>query len=419
MGRAGTIIGYPAGRTTGRYNGPMPPPPDLTVRRLMTTDPARVTPDQSVRAALDLMNARRVGAVLVADSNDKLVGIFTERDFLRQVCNGTGDWRTAPVRDWMSPYPYTIHPDAGWEEAVASLERLRVRHLPVVENGKVVGIVTTRGLMAQRATHLNQIVGERTRELKQANDALLARDAEVTHYMNSAARLQKRLVLPQAPPDWPEVAWAAHYAPLDPLGGDLYGFARPDEDHLGVLIADASGHGIPAAMVAIMTRLAFVEASRGTAHPGEVLAAMNQRLLDLADERFVTAFYAVLDRKNRRLTYANAGHPFPIWYSAKSGKATELTARGFLLGVMAEEMYAERVVDLEPGDRLVLFTDGVADCRDDRGESFGVERVRDLLPSLAGGTATQIGDGYVKELSEYRGDTKPVDDMTLVVAEIR
>jgi phosphoserine phosphatase RsbU/P len=397
----------------------MPVPADLTVRRLMTTDPARVMSDQSVQAALDLMNTRRVGAVLVADPGDRLVGIFTERDFLRRACHETGNWQTAPIRDWMSPFPYTIHPDAGWEEAVAALERLRVRHLPVVENSKLVGIVTTRALMSHRADHLNQIVGERTRELKRANDALLARDAEVTHYIKSAARLQKRIVLPQAPPDWPEVSWGMHYAPLDPLGGDLYGFARPDEDHLGVLIADASGHGIPAAMVAIMTRLAFVEASRGTSRPGEVLAAMNQRLLDLADERFVTAFYGVLDRKTRRLTYANAGHPFPIWYSARTGNATELPARGFLLGVMAEEVYAERVVDLEPGDRLCLFTDGVADCRDERGETFGHERVRDLLPELAGLTAAQIADGFVKRLSGFRGETKPVDDMTLVVAEIR
>jgi serine phosphatase RsbU (regulator of sigma subunit)/CBS domain-containing protein len=397
----------------------MPVPADLTVRRLMTTDPVRVTPDQPVQTALDLMNSRRVGAVLVADANDKLVGIFTERDFLRQVLRGPGDWRSAPIRDWMSPYPYTIHPDAGWEEAVASLERLRVRHLPVVENGKLVGIVTTRGLMAHRADHLNEIVRERTQELKRANDALMARDAELTHYMKTAARLQKRLVLPQAPPDWPEVAWGVHFAPLDPLGGDLYGFARPDEDHLGVLIADASGHGIPAAMVAIMTRLAFAEASRGHPKPGEVLAAMNERLLDLADERFVTAFYGVLERKTRRLRYANAGHPFPIRYSAQTGEATELPARGFLLGVMAEEMYAERVVDLEPGDRLVLFTDGVADCRDERGETFGHDRVRDLLPSLAKGTAAQINEGFVKELNRFRGDAKRVDDMTLVVAEIR
>ena len=127
------------------------------------------------------MNTRRVGAVLVADANDRLVGIFTERDFLRHACASTGDWQTVPIRDWMSPYPYTIHPDAGWEEAVASMERLRVRHLPVVENGKLVGIVTTRELMAHRAEPPEP---DRRRThpgaAARANDALLARDAEVT-----------------------------------------------------------------------------------------------------------------------------------------------------------------------------------------------------------------------------------------------
>src|SRR5258708_39378323 len=96
---------------------------DLNVRVLMTTDPARVAPEQPVQAALDLMNARRVGAVLVADASDKLLGIFTERDFLRQASQANRDWHTSPIRDWMSPQPYTIHPGAGWEEAVASLER--------------------------------------------------------------------------------------------------------------------------------------------------------------------------------------------------------------------------------------------------------------------------------------------------------
>lgn len=397
----------------------MPGPADLTVRRLMNTDPARVRPDDPVRAAVDLMNTRRVGAVVVADEADKVVGIFTERDFLRQACRARADWEAVPVREWMSPHPYTIHPSAGWEEAVASLERLRVRHLPVVEDGRLVGIVTTRQLVAQRASHLNQVVAERTRELRQANDALLARDAELTHYMKAAARLQKRLVLPEAPPDWPEVAWGVQYAPLDPLGGDLYGFARPDDDHLGVLIADASGHGVPAAMVAILARAAFSEAARTTTRPGEVLAAMNARLQDMTDERFVTAFYGVLDRRTRRFTYANAGHPFPVWYSAGRGRCSELSARGFLLGVMPGEVYAERAVDLAAGDRLCLFTDGVVDCRDERGEAFGAERLTGWLRQHAGGSAGEMAEGLTGELKRFRGSARPTDDMTLVVAEIR
>jgi phosphoserine phosphatase RsbU/P len=397
----------------------MPPPADLTVRRLMTTDPVRVEPDQPVQEALELMNTHRVGALLVAEPGGRLVGIFTERDFLRRAAAAADGWRTSAVRDWMSPQPYTIHPDAGWEEAVSSLERLRVRHLPVVEDGKLVGIITTRQLMAQRANHLNEVVSARTRELRQSNDALLARDAEVTHYMKAAARLQKRLVLPQSPPEWPEVAWGVHYAPLDPLGGDLYGFARPDDDHLGVFIADASGHGVPAAMVAILARLAFSEAAKSTPRPGEVLAAMNRRLQDMADERFVTGFYGVLDRRTRRFTYANAGHPFPVRYSARAGKCQDLSARGFMLGVMPDEMYAERAVELDSGDRLCLVTDGVADCRDERGATFGHERVGELLLAHARQTAAEITAALVDELARFRGTARTVDDMTIVVAEVR
>jgi phosphoserine phosphatase RsbU/P len=397
----------------------MPLPTELTVRGLMTPGPFRVRPIAPVRAALDLMNEHRIGAVVVTDEADRVVGIFTERDFLRRSSNSLADMSRVPISEWMSPQPYTIHPDAGWEEAVASMERLRVRHLPVVENGKLVGIVTTRQLVSHRASHFHQLVAERTRELRRANDALMARDAELTHYMKAAATLQKRLFLPQAPPDWPEVAWGVHFSPLDPLGGDLYGFSRPDDEHIGVLIADASGHGIPAAMVAILAWQAFSDASRTTIRPGEVLAAMNQRLQDMTDERFVTAFFGVLNRKTRRLTYANAGHPFPILYSAEKKACVELPARGFLLGVMPEEVYTEKAIDLGPGDRLCLFTDGVADCRDERGETLGIERLKELFPRFANGTAAGITEAFVNALSEYRGSAKQVDDITLLIAEIR
>ena len=385
----------------------------------MNADPVRLPPDRPVQDALELMNAHRVGAVLIVAPGDKLVGIFTEHDFIRRAVAAAVGWRTEPVSDWMSPQPYTIHPDAGWEEAVGSMERLRVRHLPVVEDSKVVGIITTRQLVSQRAIHLNLIVGERTTELKRANDNLLARDGELTYFMKAAAKLQKQLVLPQSPPEWPEVAWGVHFAPLDPLGGDYYDFARPDDDHLGVLIADASGHSIPAAMVAVMTRQAFAEASKQTARPGDVLAAMNRRLLDLADERFVTAFYGVLNRRTRRFTYANAGHPFPFHYRAATGRLDELSARGFLLGITPDEVYTEKAVDLAPGDRLYFYTDGVADCRDEQGETFGQERLGAALMAAAAGSAKAIAAGLVQELTAFRGAVKPTDDMTLVVAEIR
>src|SRR5262245_50372357 len=223
--------------------------PALTVRQVMQADPVTVAPEQSVREALGLMNRFRVGAVIVAGPDRVLAGIFTERDLLRRVAEAEPGWRDHPVSEWMTVDPYIINPDVGWEEAVGLMDRLRVRHLPVIEDRKVIGIVSTRLLMGWRGQFLSREVEERTRALRAANDELLARDAELRLNLRAAGRLQTRLFLPQERPDWPDLHWGLHFAPLDHLGGDYYDFARPDPNHLGILIADASGHSIAAAMV--------------------------------------------------------------------------------------------------------------------------------------------------------------------------
>lgn len=390
----------------------------ISVRQVMNAAPIRLAPDRPVQEAIELMNQHRAGAVLVV-ADEKLVGIFTERDFLRRAVLASPGWRSIPIGEWMSPNPYSIHPDEGWEQAISSLERLHVRRLPVVEDGKVVGILSDRHLIAWRAEHLKSTVAARTRDLRQANEQLLSRDAEMSHYMKAAARLQRRVMLPQAPPAWPEVSIGVHYSPLDPLGGDYYDFALPDPDHLGILIADASGHGIPAAMVAIMTHFAFVEIAPKTLSPGEVLTSLNARLQDLADERFVTAFYGVFNRRTRRFTYANAGHPFPYRWSHSLRKSHQVSARGFLLGITPDEVYHEKSFDLEPGDRLCLYTDGVADTRNDRGESFGADRLADLLLFLPEEEPIASSlSRFTQALATFRGSEPPIDDVSLILAQI-
>ncbi len=392
---------------------------DITVRQVMMADPIRLAPDEPVQEALDLMNQHRVGAVLVVDG-ERLVGIFTERDFLRRAASATPGWRTTQLREWMSPNPYTIEPDAGWDQALTSLERLRVRHLPVVENGRVVGVVSARQLIGKRAEHLKSVVEARTHELRQVNDQLLARDSEMSHYMKAAAKLQRKVVLPQAPPAWPEISLGVHYAPLDPLGGDYYDFAQPDDDHLGILIADASGHGIPAAMVAIMARFAFIEIAPRTRSPGEVLASLNVRLQELIDERFVTAFYGIFNRRTRLFTYANAGHPFPFHWSARTGDLQPLSLRGFLLGISPEEIYREKSLELEPGDRLCFYTDGIPDARNEAGESLGSGWIAQSLMNCAAEEEAHVWtDRSVRQLAEFRGGQRPIDDMTLIMAKVK
>jgi serine phosphatase RsbU (regulator of sigma subunit) len=367
---------------------------------------------------MELMNRLRIGAVIIVETGNELLGIFTERDLLRRVATADPDWRARPVSDWMTATPYTTAPELDWEEAVALMTRLRVRHLPVVEGRRVIGIVTARMLMSQRAEYLNRLVEDRTRELKTAIDEVMARDSELRYNLRAAGRLQTRLLLPSAPPEWAELRWGIHYAPLDHLGGDYYDIALPDPDHLGFLIADASGHSIAAAMVAIMSRTAFSDVSDSTTSPGAVLTAMNARLQGLADERFVTAFYGVLNRRTRVFTFANAGHPYPLRFAARTGAAQPLAAQGFMLGIIPDEQYREKTVQLEPGDRLCFYTDGLIEARNEMGEGYGTDRLTRSFAASGAHSAGQITEQLLGDQRAFRGTQALSDDVTLVVGEL-
>lgn len=390
----------------------------LTVRQVMQPEPVRVPASCPLREVMDQMNRLRIGAVLVTGAGDELEGIFTERDLLRRVADADPGWRDRPVADWMTLDPFVIGPDESWESAVALMERQRVRHLPVVIGRQVIGVLSTRLLMGRRAEDLNRLVEDRTHELKRALGEIMSRDAEMRYNLRAAGRLQTRLMLPHAPPRWPELRWGVHYAPLDHLGGDYYDVAQPDPDHLGFLIADASGHSIAAAMVAIMSRTAFSEVSGSTTSPGAVLAEMNARLQDLADDRFVTAFYGVLNRRTWTLTYANAGHPYPLRFVARTGKVQALSAQGFMLGIVPDEQYREKTVQLEPDDRLCFYTDGLVEARNELGEGYGTERLEAALAAHGHATAEALTQLLLADQCAFRGDQKLTDDVTLVVGEL-
>ncbi|MEZ6139112.1 MAG: SpoIIE family protein phosphatase [Zavarzinella sp.] len=391
--------------------------PLLTVRDMMVANPRWLAPETPVAEALHVLLEGHIGTVLVVQDG-KLIGLCTKSDFLRKMKQLPSGWEVTPIRDWMSPYPYTSSPQASWEEAVHSLERLNVEHLPVVENGQLIGLVTTRTIIEKRTQHLNQQIQARTREVRQANDALISRDAELNHYMQAAARLQHRLVLPSEsiPPN--QLPSAVRYIPLDPLGGDYYDYCLDHPNYVGVLIADASGHSIPAAMVAILTHWAFEKYARTSIVPGEVLATMNRQLLNLSDDRFVTAFYGIFHLPSRTLHYANAGHPFPLVLKRGNKEVQHLSARGFMLGILPDEVYTGHETQLEPLDRVLFFTDGAPDARDERGETLGMDRLSEFFASTAHLNVNDAMTAIHEKIDQFRGTTAYTDDVTLVLVEL-
>lgn len=383
----------------------------LTVRDIMEEGPLTIPPDTPVRDVVRVMTKLRLGALLIG-VGPILHGIFSERDLLDMAADMGSEWGQSPVSQWMTRELETIAADAGWEDAMAMMERMHIRHLPVVEDGQLVGILYARQLMAHRTDHLNQQVEKRTHELSE-------RDRLMQYQLQVAGRLLNRALLPKSPPDGPDMAWAVRYSPLDALGGDYYDFVNYDADHVGVLIADAAGHSVPAAMVAVMARIAFAEVTRLTTRPAEVLTAMNQRLLGLTEERFVTAFFAQLDRRARTLTCANAGHPLPIHYCAKTKDCRPVGPRGLMLGVIEDVDYAEISIQLEADDRLVFITDGVTEASGEDGKMFGVERVVDAARTASDKDAVGLLHHIEQQLHDFRGQQPASDDLTILVAAMK
>lgn len=394
------------------------PAPELTVRQVMQPEPISVPSSMKIQDAIRLMNDRRIGAVIVQDQPDQLLGIFTERDLLRRVVTAVPGWRDYPVSDWMTKNPITIEPHVDWDEAVGMMARERVRHLPVMEKGRVIGLISNRQLMVTRTDYLNRKVEARTQELRQANDLLLAREAESLQNLRAAGRLHRQLVLPKAPPEMPGLRWGIHYRPLDHLGGDYYDFAEPAPDHVGILIADGSGHSIPAALLAVMASVAFNDISDKFASPGTVLTHVNKRLAGLAEERFVSAFYGVLDTGTNILHYATAGHPPPLRYEAGTGRVQSLTGTGFLLSVMPDEEYREKEAKLAPGDKICFYTDGVTEARNEIGEMFGQERLTGCLTAHGKQSASEIATHIIECQKSFIGSEPLTDDLTLLVLEL-
>lgn len=271
-------------------------------------------------------------------------------------------------------------------------------------------------LAMQRARLIEQLRGKIT--------ALEAAQAELAHKERlerelELARQVQQSVLPRTFPHVAGFTFAARNAPARQVGGDFYDVIRLDEGHFGVAIADVSDKGMPAALYMALTRSLLLAEARREQSPRAVLTNVNQLLLELAQPNmFVTVFYGVVDCATRRLTYARAGHDRPLLLH--EGEVRELDGDGMALGLFdaAVVQLAEEAVALAPGDRLVLYTDGLTDVVDERGRSFDGKRLAALLQAHAARPPAELCAATFAHLAAYQGTAEQFDDMTLLVAAV-
>jgi hypothetical protein len=229
-------------------------------------------------------------------------------------------------------------------------------------------------------------------------------------------------ILPRDVPRRAGIVIAARYLPMSAVAGDFYDFLTFERNHLGILIADVTGHGVPAALIASMLKVAFASQSVHAHDPARVLTGLNQALCGKFEDHFVTAAYLYADLDAKIIRYAGAGHP-PVLFSNHSlGDARGIEQNGLFLGMFPEAAYSYLEMPLHPGDRYVLYTDGLPESKNATGEEFGLRRCLKVLDSHPRLPAAAFADQLLSEISSWTAQRSvglQEDDMTLIVVDCK
>lgn len=242
--------------------------------------------------------------------------------------------------------------------------------------------------------------------------------AAVDQEMRSARDIQTS-ILPRDVPSVAGVQLAARYAPLAAVAGDFYDIVPLAHGDLALLVADVSGHGVPAALIASMVKVSFAAAIAETDDPGTVLQRMNRTLCGMFERSFVTAACAVLRPRMGAISYALAGHPPPLLQADARGRVQLLDERGIFLGMMPSASYATETVSVGPGARLILYSDGITETHGAGDDLFGVERLQSFADAERGHPVQAFADSLLASVRAFAGRGSPAhDDITLVVADM-
>lgn len=244
---------------------------------------------------------------------------------------------------------------------------------------------------------------------------LLQQDLEV------ASRIQKRLL--PAVPEIPGYEFGVWYQPAGQVGGDFYDFMPGDDDSVGFLVADASGKGLAGALLMVEARAMIRAMASMSASPREILSLVNRVLLhDLERGTFVTSLLAVLDPRERTLTVASAGHmPMLLWRAA-TGAVESVQPRGLVLGAAGDGAFdqaiGEETIRLEPGDRFLLYTDGVTELMNPVRDEFGPERLLRWMRVYAHLPSRDAVRNLADILEAHRAGQEQSDDITFLTGRV-
>jgi predicted ester cyclase len=305
-------------------------------------------------------------------------------------------------------------------DKVVTRIRVRLNH----DRAELMGIAPTGREISFKSIEIHRISGGKITEYWALGTAgLKFRGQRLEQEIHERERVEQELQvarriqqasLPEEVPTLEGWQISPYYQPAREVGGDFYDFHFLSEGRLGLVVGDATGKGVPAALVMSTTcgMLQLAAQVLDSFSPGQVLAQVNETLFArIPSNMFVTCFYAILDPQSGLLSYANAGHDLP--YLWRGGNAEELRARGMPLGLMPGMSYEEKEIVLEPSDNVLLYSDGLVEAHDPKGEMVGFPRIRALVDEQ--GEKDSLGDLCLEKLYSFVGEGwEQEDDITLL-----
>ncbi len=236
-----------------------------------------------------------------------------------------------------------------------------------------------------------------------------------------ARRIQSS-TLPQSVPTLAGLEIAARYVPMSAVAGDFYDFLSVDEERVGILVADVTGHGVPAALIAAMLKVAFAGQAAHAHDPARVLTGLNRALCGKFDAHYVTAAYLFVDLEKSLLHYSAAGHPPLMLASGTAGNVREIEENGLMLGMFPEAAYSSVEIRVGPGDRCLLYTDGILEAKNAAQEEFGKSRCQEFLETQRDIPAALFANALLENIagfSGYNSARAQEDDITLLVLDFQ
>jgi serine phosphatase RsbU (regulator of sigma subunit)/ketosteroid isomerase-like protein len=344
--------------------------------------------------------------------HDQLPGQAPDREGYKRV---TVEYHAA-----FSNVRFLVEDQVAEGDKVVSRFIVRATH----DRRELMGVAPTGREVTYKAMAIHRIVGGKIVEewaegsnISDVMEQLLEEERGKRERVEQELRVARRIQQASLPKEVPELeGWeiVPYYQPAREVGGDFYDFHLLSDDRVGLVIGDATGKGVPAALVMSTTcgMLRVAAQTSDSSSPGEVLQRVNDALSpNIAANTFVTCFYALLDLQSGRLRYANAGHNLPCY--RQEDLSTELRARGMPLGLMPRMPYEEKETTLAPGEGVLFYSDGLVEAHDPQREMFGFPRLQALVAEH--GEERSLEEFLMEELYSFVGEGwEQEDDITLL-----